>query len=126
MRSNRAEVRALVCDGNASHHWLWYFQTMTHTIPGKLNFQTLSEDCFPDALFSPTRIVRYSTTIDFYLFTSTLSIMAPLQSQPQSPKLFASDIASYSDLELDKYLEANGRSGFFKVYRLPTLLMFRV
>ncbi|EPE25350.1 hypothetical protein GLAREA_01262 [Glarea lozoyensis ATCC 20868] len=29
--------------------------------------------------------------------------------QPQPPKLFATDIAQYSDLELDQYLETNGR-----------------
>jgi hypothetical protein len=32
--------------------------------------------------------------------------------QSQVPKLFARDIARYSDAELDQYLEANGRSGF--------------
>lgn len=32
--------------------------------------------------------------------------------QPQPLKLFASDIAQYSDAELDQYLEFNGRSGW--------------
>jgi hypothetical protein len=33
-----------------------------------------------------------------------------------SQKLFASDITQYNDVELDQYLERNGRSGFNKAF----------
>ena len=37
----------------------------------------------------------------------------------------ASDIAGYSDAELDQYLEANGRSAFFWKFMISEMLRFK-
>ena len=53
----------------------------------------------------PRRLFLQDTTINFVNIVK----MALIRSQP--PELFARDIVRYSDVELDQYLEANGRSG---------------
>lgn len=62
--------------------------------------KTTSEDRFP----KPSTPVK-----SHQLHTSTSSTLAPILSQPS--RLFACDIARYSDTELDQYLEDNGRLG---------------
>ena len=82
-------------------------QTQPLPNPRLVGFQDLVGRSFPRGLSlnSTSHFSRISPILHFNIVK-----MALIQSQ--IPKLFARDIARYSDAELDQYLEANGRSGF--------------